>query len=69
MNLQTLKNLTDQPITIVQWCSFCAAEPGHGTVAVELNGDPMDLPIGLNCLAKAEEAGKISEEVDTPSNN
>jgi hypothetical protein len=29
----------------------------------------MDLPIGLNCLAKAEEAGKISEEVDTPSNN
>lgn len=52
---------TGQAVSFVVWCSGCSAEQAMDTVEVEIDGQWTTIDVGLNCLTRLKEEGRIEE--------
>lgn len=48
-------------MNITYWCSVCSGEPAVDQVEVEwpVDGEWITLPVGEQCLTRAQEEGKL----------
>lgn len=46
---------------VARWCSGCSAEQAIDVIEMEFNGQWVSIDIGMNCLTRLKDDGRIEE--------